>query len=144
MKDLAIDLSSHERAMSTAAMALAEANINIEGLTGPMDQDGLSLGHMLFERHEPARLALEAAGLRVAEEREVVVVALADQPGALWELLQRIGRRTYDLVYLASGNRLVLGGKGIEEVARIIGTGESGPHGESIGAGDEAATRPGK
>ena len=129
MKDLSIDLDSHERAMGTAAQALAEAGINIEGLAGPMDRDGLCLGHMLFESPEPARSALEAAGLRVVTEQEVVVVPLADRPGALWELLQQIGRRGYDLVYLASGNRLVLGGKGIEEVARIIGTGESGPRG---------------
>ncbi|HUY57939.1 MAG TPA: hypothetical protein VMV12_08935 [Candidatus Micrarchaeaceae archaeon] len=123
MQDLAIDLDSHERAMSTAAEALAEAGINIEGMTGPMNGDELSLGHMLFENSADARRVLEAAGLKVVAERDVVVVPLEDRAGALWELLQRIGPRSYDLVYLATGSRVVLGGQAIEEVARTLATG---------------------
>jgi len=120
MQDLAIDLDGRERPMSAAAQALGAAGINIEGLTGPMGKDGASVGHILVENGDEAKRILEAAGLTVVGEREVVVVQLEDRPGSLWELLQRIGPRSYDLVYLATGTRLVLGGKGIDEVARIL------------------------
>ena len=121
MRDLASDLAGRERPIGAVAQALGAAGINIEGLTGPMDKDGASVGHILVENGEEATRTLEAAGLTVVGEREVVVVQLEDRRGSLWQLLQRIGPRSYDLVYLATGSRLVLGGKGIGKVARILG-----------------------
>jgi len=120
VKDLVLDLDSHERPMSAAAKALAGAGVNIEGTTGPMTHDGSSVGHILVEDGPTARRALEEIGIKVVAEREVVVVELQDRPGALSELLERIGPRTYDLVYLATRTRIVLGGREIADVTRIL------------------------
>lgn len=119
-KDLVLDLDSHERVMSTMARTLAAAGINIEGTTGPMNQGELGVGHVLVEDVAGARAALEAAGIRVVAEMEVAVIGLEDRPGSLSELLQKIGPRSYDLVYMATGNRIVLGGTGIEEVVALL------------------------
>jgi hypothetical protein len=62
--DILIDLKSHDKPLSTAARALGEARVNIEGLSGPSTVDDLLVGHLLVENPDAARTALEAAGVR--------------------------------------------------------------------------------
>ncbi|MET0579884.1 MAG: ACT domain-containing protein, partial [Ilumatobacteraceae bacterium] len=67
--------------------------------------------HLLVADAAGARSALEGAGYSAIEEREVLTVDIDDRPGVLGELASRIADAgvNVDLVYLATGPRLVLG-----------------------------------
>ena len=55
--------------------------------------------------------ALEGAGFAAVEERDVLVVDIEDRPGALGETARKLADAgvNIELVYLASGTRLVIG-----------------------------------
>ena len=58
-----------------------------------------------------ARRAVERIGLRVSDEREVVVVPVEDHPGGAAAVLRRVGDAdiNLELAYQATGSRLLLG-----------------------------------
>jgi hypothetical protein len=67
--------------------------------------------HVLVPHAEAARHALAISHLAVTREREVVVVDVEDRPGVLADLTRKVARAgvDLDLVYVATGNRLVFG-----------------------------------
>src|SRR5687767_16022023 len=86
IKDLAIELDNRPGALAGMGEALGRAGVSIEG-GGAWVVDGGGVAHFLFEDGAAARRALEAAGIRVVEERDVVVQRLKqDVPGQLGQL----------------------------------------------------------
>lgn len=85
MKDLEIALENRPGALAAMGEALGRAGVSVEG-------GGVWAGvaHFLFHDAAAARAALEAAGIRVVAEHEVLVQKLRqDEPGQLG----KIGRR---------------------------------------------------
>ena len=68
------------------------------------------------------QVILEGAGFTSIVEREVLAVDIDDSPGALGELAGRIAAAgvNVDLVYLATGPRLVLGAADLDAVRAAI------------------------
>ena len=66
---------------------------------------------MLVDNPEGAASAFESAGLTVRGRREVLVVDVEDEVGALGSLARRFADAgiNVDLLYLATDTRLVLG-----------------------------------
>ena len=90
MKDLAIDLDDRPGALADLGEALGRAGVSIEG-GGAWVVGGRSVAHFLFADGAAARAALEAAGIRVLAEREVIVQRLQQAvPGQLGELTRRM------------------------------------------------------
>jgi hypothetical protein len=90
MKDLAIALPNRPGALAEMGEALGRAGVSIEG-GGVFVVNGVGVAHFLFVDGTAARTALEAAGLRVLEEREVLVQRLAQgEPGQLGKLARRM------------------------------------------------------
>jgi hypothetical protein len=88
MKDLEIVFENRPGALAEMGEALGRAEVNVEG-GGVWSCDGgkRSIAHFLFEDGEAARKALEAAGIRVVAEREVVTLRLRQgEPGQLGRL----------------------------------------------------------
>nr|NIR40891.1 amino acid-binding protein [Actinomycetota bacterium]NIS35819.1 amino acid-binding protein [Actinomycetota bacterium]NIT98367.1 amino acid-binding protein [Actinomycetota bacterium]NIU21984.1 amino acid-binding protein [Actinomycetota bacterium]NIU70447.1 amino acid-binding protein [Actinomycetota bacterium] len=58
----------------------------------------------------------------VSREREVVVVQAEDRPGELAELAQRVGAAgvNLDLVYVATGSRVVMGSDDLEGLREAL------------------------
>ncbi len=75
MKDLTIALDNRPGTLADMGDALGRAGVSIEG-GGAFVVNGEGLGHFLFEDGAAARRALEAAGIRVLDEREVLVQKL--------------------------------------------------------------------
>lgn len=70
--------------------ALAKAGVSVEG-GGAWVADSIGVAHFLFEDGAAARKALEAVGINVVEEREVLVQRLKqDMPGQLGLLTRRM------------------------------------------------------
>jgi len=92
MKDLEIVFENRPGALAEMGEALGKADVNVEG-GGVWSCDGgkQSIAHFLFEDGEAARKALEAAGIRVVAEREVITLRLHQgEPGQLGRLARRM------------------------------------------------------
>ncbi len=119
--DLAVTVQDAPGVLAELGEALGKTGVNIEGVSGTAAGAG-SIVHLLVEDAAAARSALANAGFRTIEEREVVVVPVEDRPGALGELASRIAGAgvNLDLVYLATGPRLVLGASDLEAIRAAI------------------------
>ena len=108
--DLAIDIENRPGALADVATAISDAGVNIAAATciGPGDRAEL---HILVPHAEAARHALAISNLAVSREREVVVVEVEDRPGVLADLTRKVADAgiNLDLVYVATGNRIVFG-----------------------------------
>ncbi len=121
-KDLTIELEDRPGVLAELGEALGGAGVNIEGFCG-YTSEGKGILHLLVDDAAAARGALEAAGMDVQSEREVLVVDIEDRPGALGVIARRIsnGGVNLDLAYLATNTRLVLGAVDLEAVRDAVG-----------------------
>jgi len=108
--DLVIDIENTPGALARVAAAISDAGVNIAAATcvGPGDSAEM---HILVKHAEAARHSLAISHLAVSREREVVVVNVEDRPGVLADLTRKIAKAgvDLDLVYVATGNRVVFG-----------------------------------
>ncbi|SRR6266496_1207449 len=90
MKDLSIQLENRPGALAEMGDALARAGVSIEG-GGAFLVNDQGVAHFLFEDGTAARKALEAAGIIVLEERDVLVQRLKQsEPGQLGKITGRM------------------------------------------------------
>lgn len=110
MKDLAIALEHRPGALAEMGEALGRAGVSIEG-GGAWVVGGTGVAHFLFEDGDAARRALEAAGIRVMEEREVLVQRLKQAvPGQLGMLTRRMAEAgvNIEVLYSDHDHQLIL------------------------------------
>ncbi len=110
MRDLAIDLENRPGALAKMGETLGRAGVSIEG-GGAWVVHGRGIGHFLFTDGAAARKALEAAGIRVLEERDVLVQRLRqDVPGQLGLLARRMAAAgvNIEVVYSDHDHQLIL------------------------------------
>ncbi|MEJ6790721.1 hypothetical protein BrevBR_14345 [Brevundimonas sp. BR2-1] len=102
LRDLAIALENRPGALAEMGEALARAGVSIEG-GGAWLADGVGVAHFLFTDGPAARAALEAAGIRVVAENEVLVQRLKqDVPGQLGQLTRRMAEAGVNIEVLYS------------------------------------------
>lgn len=90
MQDVAIVLNDRPGALAEMGEALDRAGISIEG-GGAWVVGGSGAAHFLFADGIAAKTALEAAGLKVLEVRDVVVQRLKQAiPGQLGQLTRHM------------------------------------------------------
>jgi hypothetical protein len=117
-RDLAVDLQVDRPGMlAKAAAAIASGGLNIDGFA---EVDGIL--HMVTSDPRSAHLALEAAGLRVLREREVVVTQSEDRAGVAAVLFGRLAEAGINVAYtyVASGNRIVIAADESQRVLEIL------------------------
>lgn len=110
MKDLAIALDDRPGALADMGDALGRAGVSIEG-GGAWVVDGRGVAHFLVADGAAARKALDAAGIRVVAEREVLVQRLRqDVPGQLGALTRRMADAgvNIEVLYSDHDHRLIL------------------------------------
>jgi hypothetical protein len=102
MRDLAIALDNRPGALADMGEALGRAGVSIEG-GGAFVVDGRGIAHFLFSDGEAARQALESVGIRVVQDREVVVQRLRQGvPGQLVKLTRRMAEAGVNIEVLYS------------------------------------------
>ncbi len=90
MKDLTIALENRPGALAEMGEALGRAGVSVEG-GGAFVVNGVGVAHFLFADGAAARKALEAAGIRVLAERDVLVQRLRQgEPGQLGKISRRM------------------------------------------------------
>ncbi len=121
-RDIAIALQNRPGALADLGEAVGRADINLSGGCGQVEgSEGVI--HLLVEDGEDeVRGAIEAVGLTVREEREVLVVDVQDQPGTLGSYARKLAEAgvNIDLFYLATRTRLVFGVDDIERARNVL------------------------
>lgn len=126
MKDLAIVLENRPGALAAMGEALGRAGVSIEG-GGAWVVGGDGAAHFLFADGAAARRALEAAGIRVLAEREVVVQRLKQGvPGQLGQLTRCMAeaRVNIEVLYSDHDHRLILVVDDVERARQVAETWE--------------------
>jgi hypothetical protein len=104
--DLSVELQQNRPGMlARAAEAIASGGLNLEGFA---EVEGTL--HVLTADPRSARHALEAAGLHVSGERDVLVVRIEDYSGAAAQVFGRLAGAGVNVrhAYVASGHRIVI------------------------------------
>src|SRR5437879_3654515 len=122
MRDLVIRVTNEPGARAKVAAAISDAGVNLSAATCIGGGDVAEL-HVLVKHVEATRRVLEPAGLTVTEEREVVVVDAEDHPGVLADLARKVADAgvNLNLVYVATGTRLVFGSDDIPALRAALG-----------------------
>jgi hypothetical protein len=105
--DLTVILEDRPGELARLGEAAGEGGLNLLGMaafTG-VTGEGKGVIHVLVEDPAKARATLEAAEIRIADEREALVVDLDDEPGSLGELARRLGEEgvNIELAYTTFG-----------------------------------------
>ena len=109
-QDYMVMLPNRPGVLANLSTMMGNAGINIEGISGTQYQDKVVL-HLLFDKGDEAIALLNQNKIIVMSTREVLVVDVADRPGELGKIAQKMANAevNIDFVYLAMNNRLVLG-----------------------------------
>ena len=105
-EDLAVTLDDDRPGMLAKAIGcVSAAGINIDGYA---EMNGMV--HVLTTDLQATRRCLSEAGFKVMQEQHVVLVPVADEPGAAARVFQRIADAHVNVrySYLATRNRLVI------------------------------------
>jgi hypothetical protein len=122
MRDLVIHVVNEPGALARVAAAISDAGVNLAAATFVGSGETADL-HVLVKHAEATRRVLEPAGLSVMDEREVVVVDAEDRPGVLADLARRVADAgvNLNLVYVATGTRIVFGAEDITALRAALG-----------------------
>jgi len=110
MKDLSIALDNRPGALADMGDALGRAGVSVEG-GGVWVVKGQGAAHFLFEDGAAARSALAAAGIKVLDERDVLIQRLnQDEPGQLGKLTRRMAQAgvNIEVLYSDHNHQLIL------------------------------------
>lgn len=121
MKDLTLALDNRPGSLAEMGDALGRAGVSVEG-GGAFVVNGAGVAHFLVEDGEKARVALEAAGIRVVAVREVLVQRLhQSEPGQLGKLSRRMAEAgvNIEVLYSDHQNQLILVVDDLEKGRRV-------------------------
>lgn len=110
MKDLAIRLTNNPGALATMGEALASAGVSVEGGGAWLShQEGIA--HFLVKDASKARAALNARGIEVIKENDILVQRLKqDEPGQLGKIARMMSDAgvNIEVVYSDHEHQLIL------------------------------------
>lgn len=119
--DLSVLLEDRPGALAELGEATGQAGVNVEGIACAVE-GGRAVAHVLVEDADAAKGAISSAGLSVSGEQEVLVVDVQDRPGSLGEVARKMAEAgvNIELVYLATGTRLVLGADDLDKARSAL------------------------
>jgi hypothetical protein len=123
-KVLLVTLEDKPGELARIGEALGGAGSNIEGLCA-IGSEGRGIAHVLVEDASASRTALEAAGIKVEGESDVILVDITadmDTPGTLGRKTRKIADAGVNLkfVYMGTGGRVVIGADDMTTARTII------------------------
>ena len=99
--DLTVVLKDQPGQLATLGGATGEAGVNIQGMCA-FTGEGRGIIHLLVadDAVQRAVTALTEAGMGVADQREVLVVDVANRPGSLGELARQLAAANVNIELL--------------------------------------------
>ncbi len=97
-RDLTVVLQDRPGELARLGEATGQAGVNIHGMCA-FTGEGHGVIHLLLDDDAaaPGRRALEEAGMGVADDREVLVIDVADKPGTLGGLARALGEANVNI-----------------------------------------------
>jgi len=97
-RNLTVVLQDRPGELARLGEATGSAGVSIQGMCA-MTGEGHGVIHLLFDDDVApvARRALEEAGMGVADEREVLVIDVAQRPGSLGGLARALGEANVNI-----------------------------------------------
>ncbi len=119
--DLTVVLEDRPGTLADLGEALGTAGLNIDGMCG-FPCEGKGVIHILVDDVSGARHAIEAIGLEVSSEKEVLLFEAEDRPGILGEVARKLTNSgvNVDLIYKASQTKLVIGVDDLEKAQAAL------------------------
>jgi hypothetical protein len=131
MMDLKVTLENHPGTLADLSEALGRAGVNIEGICGfareikgGEDREFVThIVHVLVDDGVRAEKALKAAGIRIEDKTEALVIDLRDRPGELAAVTRRLSDEgiNVDIFYTATRTRMVLVVGDIAKALTLVG-----------------------
>jgi hypothetical protein len=120
-KDITVYLVDKPGSLASMSETLAAAGINILGGAG-LTVGGKGEMHILVDDAAKARSVLEAKGIEVENEREVLVLEIEPRAGELGRKARSLANAgvNIDLAYLDQNGQLVLGVDNMEKAKRAV------------------------
>jgi hypothetical protein len=124
-RDLTVVLQDRPGELARLGQATGGAGVNLQGMCA-FTGEGRGIIHILVDdaKAAAARLALEEAGMGVADEREVLVVDIEDRPGTLGELARSLAEASVniELAYTTFGGvKLVIATDDLDSARAALG-----------------------
>ena len=110
-KEFTLTLDDRPGTLAKATDAIAKAGVNIEGYCAvPSGKDGKGTFRVVTSDPATARKALETAGFKVQEERDVAIIDAEDRPGFLAQILRRVAENEVNVgpTYSITQNRIAI------------------------------------
>lgn len=110
-KELTLTLDDRPGVLAKVTDAIAKAGINIEGYCAvPSGKDGKGTFHVVTSDPTTTRKALESAGFKVQEERDIALIDAEDRPGFLAQTLRRLADSELNVgpTYSITRNRIAI------------------------------------
>ena len=110
-KEFTLTLDDRPGTLAKATDAIAKAGINIEGYCAvPSGKDGKGTFRVVTSDPATTRKALETAGFKVQEERDIAVIEADDRPGFLAQILRRLADNELNVgpTYSLTQNRIAI------------------------------------
>lgn len=110
-KEFTLTLDDRPGALAKATDAIAKAGVNIEGYCAvPSGKDGKGTFRVVTSDPATARKALETAGFKVQEERDIAIIDAEDRPGFLAQTLRRLADNELNIgpTYSITQNRIAI------------------------------------
>lgn len=125
-RDLVIIPDDTTGVLAKVGAALAENNINIEGVSAFTGQ-GKGVIHLLVDEPDKAHKALAEGGFDVKAMRRVLVVHVENEPGVLGDVSKKLADAGINIeqAYVATGTstatRLVLAVDDVDRAKELLG-----------------------
>jgi hypothetical protein len=97
-RDLTVVLQDRPGELARLGQATGQAGLNIQGMCA-ITGEGKGVIHLLLDDNDAttAHNALEEAGMGVADDREVLVIDVTDQPGTLGGMARALGEANVNI-----------------------------------------------
>jgi hypothetical protein len=109
-KEFALTLDDRPGTLAKVTDAIAKAGINIEGYCAVPSGNGKGTFRVVTKDPGSTRKALESAGFKVQEERDVALIDAEDRPGFLAQTLRRLADNELNVgpTYSITQNRIAI------------------------------------
>ena len=109
-KEFALTLDDRPGTLAKATDAIAKAGINIEGYCAVPSGNGKGTFRVVTKDPASTRKALESAGFKVQEERDIALIDAEDRPGFLAQTLRRLADNELNVgpTYSITQNRIAI------------------------------------
>lgn len=110
-KEFALTIDDRPGALAKATDAIARAGINIEGYCAvPSGKEGKGTFRVVTSDPAATRKALETAGFKVQDERDMALIEAEDRPGFLAQVLKRLAENELNVgpTYSITHNRIAI------------------------------------